>query len=276
MDLSIRSSISVTDRAAATKSPGYSFRTASGGCSREAISAGVPGLEPRMAEPESAVLPITPYPNDLGFRFVAGCGGTVVPAEKESTKLFGGNYKSPGQHAVVGFVRMGFGRPLGPAAGTAADPASAVRAGNPWRMRRCRSARDPKPVACGLRFARHRHRGRGARSRSNSGNRPSPTYPTADAASGDGVVAQVPWWRGGAARQCHWQRGSGAGSGRAPGRPTFPALADRRAAPLGPARRSRGPPGGVIRWARPIRVRPAGGAWILPARAVPWIRTAAG
>jgi hypothetical protein len=24
--------------------------------------AGVPGLEPRMAEPESAVLPITPYP----------------------------------------------------------------------------------------------------------------------------------------------------------------------------------------------------------------------
>jgi len=24
--------------------------------------AGVPGLEPRLAEPESAVLPITPYP----------------------------------------------------------------------------------------------------------------------------------------------------------------------------------------------------------------------
>ena len=27
------------------------------------LLAGVPGLEPRMAEPESAVLPITPHPN---------------------------------------------------------------------------------------------------------------------------------------------------------------------------------------------------------------------
>lgn len=26
--------------------------------------AGVPGLEPRLNEPESLVLPITPYPND--------------------------------------------------------------------------------------------------------------------------------------------------------------------------------------------------------------------
>src|SRR5271165_2325099 len=29
---------------------------------RNRLIAGVPGLEPRMAEPESAVLPITPYP----------------------------------------------------------------------------------------------------------------------------------------------------------------------------------------------------------------------
>lgn len=26
-------------------------------------SAGIPGLEPRMTEPETVVLPITPYPN---------------------------------------------------------------------------------------------------------------------------------------------------------------------------------------------------------------------
>jgi hypothetical protein len=37
--------------------------------------AGVPGLEPRQAEPESAGLPITPYPNDLFLRFrVEGAG----------------------------------------------------------------------------------------------------------------------------------------------------------------------------------------------------------
>ncbi|MEY3578712.1 MAG: hypothetical protein RIS49_690, partial [Actinomycetota bacterium] len=30
--------------------------------------AGVPGLEPRLTEPESAGLPITPYPNIKFFR----------------------------------------------------------------------------------------------------------------------------------------------------------------------------------------------------------------
>ena len=67
-DLPIRSSISVTDRAAATKSPGKLVPHRIWTMKLRAISAGVPGLEPRMAEPESAVLPITPYPNDLGFR----------------------------------------------------------------------------------------------------------------------------------------------------------------------------------------------------------------
>jgi hypothetical protein len=38
---------------------GYDVRTV------KSTSAGVPGLEPRLAEPESAGLPITPYP--MGF-----------------------------------------------------------------------------------------------------------------------------------------------------------------------------------------------------------------
>ena len=43
-------------------------------------SAGVLGLEPRMAEPESAVLPITPYPKGLAG---AGAGGRVyLPGER--------------------------------------------------------------------------------------------------------------------------------------------------------------------------------------------------
>ena len=32
------------------------------------LVAGVPGLEPRLTEPESAGLPITPYPNKAGVR----------------------------------------------------------------------------------------------------------------------------------------------------------------------------------------------------------------
>lgn len=37
--------------------------------------AGVPGLEPRMDEPESPVLPITPYPNEYEIiRFVPPTG----------------------------------------------------------------------------------------------------------------------------------------------------------------------------------------------------------
>ena len=43
-----------------TKRPG--FRAA---CSDKTSLAGVPGLEPRTTEPESAVLPITPYPNGV-------------------------------------------------------------------------------------------------------------------------------------------------------------------------------------------------------------------
>src|SRR5664279_6499308 len=43
-------------------------------------SAGVLGLEPRMAEPESAVLPITPYPKGLAG---AGAGGRdYLPRER--------------------------------------------------------------------------------------------------------------------------------------------------------------------------------------------------
>ena len=38
--------------------------------------AGVPGLEPRMDEPESPVLPITPHPNGMFQRF------TVAPSCK--------------------------------------------------------------------------------------------------------------------------------------------------------------------------------------------------
>jgi hypothetical protein len=39
--------------------------------------AGVPGLEPRMAEPESAVLPITPYPIGCLKRLVKGFPQTM-------------------------------------------------------------------------------------------------------------------------------------------------------------------------------------------------------
>ena len=44
---------------------------------RATLSAGVPGLEPRTTEPESAVLPITPYPKgvSLPLRAVARAGG---------------------------------------------------------------------------------------------------------------------------------------------------------------------------------------------------------
>src|SRR5664279_946348 len=46
-------------------------------------SAGVLGLEPRMAEPESAVLPITPYPKGLAG---AGAGGRVYLPRERSRK----------------------------------------------------------------------------------------------------------------------------------------------------------------------------------------------
>src|SRR5690349_7895167 len=51
--------------------------------------AGVPGLEPRMAEPESAVLPITPYPTDHrnGWsehsRALESLAGAVVQTTKD-------------------------------------------------------------------------------------------------------------------------------------------------------------------------------------------------
>ncbi len=275
MDLSIRSSISVTDRAAATKSPGYSFRTASGGCSRERSPLGYQDSNLEWLNQNQLCCQLHHTPMTWAFgsslaaaapsfrprKRVPNCSGETTN-RLVSTRLLGSSgWVSAGRSAR---------RP-----GLPPIPASAVRAGNPWRMRRCRSARDPNPFACGLRFARHRHPGLGARSRSNSGTGPRPPIPRPT------LHPATAWWlrcRGGAARQCHRQRGSGAGPVEhraARPSPRSPA-GDRWAAPLGPARRSRGPPGGVIRWARPIRVRPAGGAWILPARAVPWIRTAAG
>ena len=33
--------------------------------------AGIPGLEPRMTEPETVVLPITPYPNVTWYSFAS-------------------------------------------------------------------------------------------------------------------------------------------------------------------------------------------------------------
>ena len=43
-------------------------------------TAGVPGLEPGLAEPESAGLPITPYPKGVSIRRRAGVAGTATAA----------------------------------------------------------------------------------------------------------------------------------------------------------------------------------------------------
>ena len=48
------------------------------------VFAGVPGLEPRLTEPESVVLPITPYPNWVSVsaphanKSIRKAGGVVV------------------------------------------------------------------------------------------------------------------------------------------------------------------------------------------------------
>jgi hypothetical protein len=39
--------------------------------------AGVPGLEPRLTEPESAGLPITPYPNTTSAEFTLRIWGML-------------------------------------------------------------------------------------------------------------------------------------------------------------------------------------------------------
>ena len=69
------------------------------GCKIDRIFAGVPGLEPRMAVPETAVLPITPYPKGLArpcsFRFAVMLGGSS-PAEKKITSTPAPNTKSYG------------------------------------------------------------------------------------------------------------------------------------------------------------------------------------
>src|SRR5690349_12497807 len=80
--------------------------------------AGVPGLEPRMTEPETVVLPITPYPK--GFhserRLAAFCGG------------------EPSGNVT--------GRPPNPQIGSSAGPRPPRRdRGPPRRPRRCRGPR---------------------------------------------------------------------------------------------------------------------------------------
>ena len=40
--------------------------------------AGVPGLEPRLTEPESAGLPITPYPNTTSAEFTVRIKGKLL------------------------------------------------------------------------------------------------------------------------------------------------------------------------------------------------------
>ena len=54
-------------------------------------SAGVPGLEPRITEPESVVLPITPYPNGFHLsRLAAEAAGSNLHAHPAPTKSSGG------------------------------------------------------------------------------------------------------------------------------------------------------------------------------------------
>src|SRR5664279_1308836 len=61
-------------------SAGSTMRISDGTHPISVTSAGVLGLEPRMAEPESAVLPITPYPKGIAG---AGAGGRVyLPGER--------------------------------------------------------------------------------------------------------------------------------------------------------------------------------------------------
>src|SRR5665811_2305954 len=72
--------------------------------------AGVPGLEPRLTEPESVVLPITPYP--MGYRRpVRGSRPEAVPPARTGCRTGGELYRSPA--AAVQPGRGGAGRPLG-------------------------------------------------------------------------------------------------------------------------------------------------------------------
>jgi hypothetical protein len=63
------------------ESAAYWLRTGPACCRRfvhvRVECAGVPGLEPRMAEPESAVLPITPYPIGCLKQLVKGFPQTM-------------------------------------------------------------------------------------------------------------------------------------------------------------------------------------------------------
>ena len=57
-------------------------------------SAGVPGLEPRITEPESVVLPITPYPKGLHLEpLAAEAAGSNLHVDHSPTKSSRRDYR---------------------------------------------------------------------------------------------------------------------------------------------------------------------------------------
>src|SRR6202034_3483595 len=100
-------------------------------------NAGVPGLEPRLTEPESAGLPITPYPNGNARRKLPYRADVVyrIPDPRAHANLGGRDGRGSGcsfgvRHQVVGFElaegwrfqrRRYLGLPAGDGPGAAED-----------------------------------------------------------------------------------------------------------------------------------------------------------
>mgnify|MGYP007080078550 CR=1 FL=1 len=137
-------------------------------------SAGVPGLEPRITEPESVVLPITPYPNGFHLsRLAAEAAGSNLHAHPAPTKSSGGEDRhtlirtsvssaatSPKQ--AVEQIRAAHGARAGAAHNSPRQPHSQAH------QRRypldCRSSYSPRyPLGDRMRThpPRHNHAGRG-------------------------------------------------------------------------------------------------------------------
>src|SRR5690554_5998888 len=81
-------------------------------------NAGVPGLEPRLSEPESLVLPITPYPMGYDGRSTTGAQADVLPAGNSTRAHWCGPNRTPD-------------RPTGSNVGRGAGPAWTPCRGSP-------------------------------------------------------------------------------------------------------------------------------------------------
>ena len=76
-------------------------------------SAGVPGLEPRITEPESVVLPITPYPKGFHLsRLAAEAAGSNLHAHPAPTKSSGGDDRHTPIRTSVDSPSLPRNRPL--------------------------------------------------------------------------------------------------------------------------------------------------------------------